>query len=349
MASGKFWRALMVTSAVLAVLSLAVPAYAQGTGVIRGTVTDEKGQPIQGAKITINRTGDSSARKWETVTNAKGEYLQAGLTFSGAYMVLCEKEKMGSDMAQASVKLGVRTTVNFTLIPGKLAPQQQAALNKVLKQLFADGVAASQAGDHPGAIAKFNEMIAQMPKCSDCYYNIAVSQSQLKDWPAAEEAFKQAIELRPDYVEAYNGLAAVYNAERKMDLAAQTAAKAAELSGGGAAGGGDVDTLYNQGVILWNAGKIPEATAQFEQALKADPNHAPSHFQYGMALLNQGKLPEALTEFDTYVKLAPNGEFAAQAKAMLAQLKKYYGLDLPAPVLESLYRTNAQRILNWTR
>jgi TolA-binding protein len=41
-----------------------------------------------------------------------------------------------------------------------------------------------------------------------------------------------------------------------------------------------------------------------------------------MALLNQGKLPEALAEFDTYVKLAPSGEYAAQAKAMIGQLKK---------------------------
>lgn len=28
---------------------------------------------------------------------------------------------------------------------------------------------------------------------------------------------------------------------------------------------------------------------------------------------------------------------------------RYYGLDLPAPVLESLYRGNARRILNWTK
>jgi len=322
MVSGKFWRALRVTGAVLAVLALVVPAFAQGTGVIRGTVTDEKDAPIQGAKITINRSGDSSARKWETTSDAKGEYLQAGLTYSGAYMVLCEKEGIGSDLAQATVKLGVRTTVNFKLIKGKLAPAQAAAQNKMLKQIFADGVAASQAGNHAGAIAKFSEMIKVMPSCSDCFYNIGVSQSQLKDYPAAEAAFKQAITLRPDYVEAYNGLAAVYNAERKMDLAAEAAAQAAKLSAETSVGGGNAETLTTQGVILWNAGKIPEATAQFEQAIKADANYGPAHYHYGMALLNQGKLPEALTEFESYLKLAPDGEYAAQAKGLLAQLKK---------------------------
>jgi tetratricopeptide (TPR) repeat protein len=324
MLSGKSMRrALICFGMALVAVALAAPVFAQGTGVIRGTVTDEKGQPIQGAKITITRSGDSSARKWETTSDAKGEYLQAGLTYSGAYMVLCEREKIGSDLAQATVKLGVRTTVNFQLIAGKLAPAQAAALNKVLKALFAEGVAASQAGNHQLAIQKFNEMIVQMPKCSDCFYNIGVSQSQLKNWDEAEKAFKQAIELRSDYVDAYNGLAGVYNAERKMDLAAAAAAKAAEMgAAGGASGGGNAETLYTQGVILWNAGKIPEATAQFEQALKADATYAPTHFQYGMALLNQGKLPEALTEMDTYLKLAPTGEFAAQAKALISQLKK---------------------------
>ena len=44
-----------------------------------------------------------------------------------------------------------------------------------------------------------------------------------------------------------------------------------------------------------------------------------------MALLNEGKLPEAVSAFEKYLKLAPTGQFAAQAKAMMAQLKKYAG------------------------
>ena len=40
-----------------------------------------------------------------------------------------------------------------------------------------------------------------------------------------------------------------------------------------------------------------------------------------MALLNEGKMPEAAASFEEYLKLAPTGQFAAQAKAMLAQIK----------------------------
>ena len=80
--------------------------------------------------------------------------------------------------------------------------------------------------------------------------------------------------------------------------------------------------LFNQGIILWNQGKTAEAKAKFEEALKADPNFADAHYQLGMALLNEGKLPEAVGSFESYLKLAPDGQFASQAKAMIAQLKK---------------------------
>jgi tetratricopeptide (TPR) repeat protein len=151
---------------------------------------------------------------------------------------------------------------------------------------------------------------------------MGISQAAKKDYDSAEASFKKAIELKADYAEAYTGLANLYNATRKFDLAATASAKAAELSGPAAGGGGNADALFNQGVILWNAGKIPEAKKQFEAALAADPNHAESHYQLGMSLVNEGNLAGAGTEFETYLKLAPTGPNAATAKGILGSLKK---------------------------
>ena len=144
--------------------------------------------------------------------------------------------------------------------------------------------------------------------------------AQKKDYEKAEAAYKKAIELRPEYAEAYNGLATIYNAQRKFDLAAEASKKGMEIGGGGAAGaagGGNADAMYNQGVILWNAGKIADAKKQFEAAVAANPNHAEAHYQLGMALVNEGNLNGAAGEFDTYLKLAPSGPNAATAKGIL--------------------------------
>ena len=89
-----------------------------------------------------------------------------------------------------------------------------------------------------------------------------------------------------------------------------------------AAARGNADATFNQGIILWNQGKIAEAKVKFEETIKMNAAHADAHYQLGMALLNEGKLAEAVTEFETYVKLAPDGQYATQAKGMIAQLKK---------------------------
>ena len=140
-----------------------------------------------------------------------------------------------------------------------------------------------------------------------------------KDEKQAEAAWQKALELKADYPEALNALSTLYNNQKRFDEAAAMSAKAA-AAGGGA--GGSADAVFNQGIILWNQGKIAEAKAKFEEAIKANPNLADAHYQLGMALLNEGKLPEAVGSFETYVKLAPDGQYATQAKGMIAQLKK---------------------------
>ncbi len=316
-------RILLLACALLAAIAVALPAAAQSTGMVKGMVVDAKGQPVQDAKVTIEYK-DGGGRVYTTKTNKKGEYSQIGLT-PGNYRVTAEKDKVGAQAFDCRVKLGEPVEVKFQLGVAAGGPsKEELAKAAAVKKLFEEGVTASRSGDHDGAIGKFNEAIGLMPTCFDCYYNIGYAQTQKKDYQKAEDAFKRAIELKADYAEAYNGLATVYNAEKKFDDAQAASQKAAELaaaSGGPGAAGG-VDALYNQGVIAWNAGKAEDAKKAFEEALKLDPKHANAHYQLGMCNLNMGKMPEAVTEFETYLQLAPDGQYAAQAKAMVAQLKK---------------------------
>ena len=309
-----------------AVLSLALgsPALAQSTGMIRGVVKDAAGKPVEGAKVNID--SEANNRHFDTKSDKKGEFLQIGLA-PGPYKVTAEKDKVASAPTPITVRIANASPITLVLgggAGGGGASPEAAAKSAALKKTFEEGVAASRAGNHDAAIASFQAAAELNPNCFDCYYNIAFSESQKKDWDKAEAAYKKAIELKADYAEAYSGLANVYNASRKFDQAAAASAKAMELSGSAPGGlaGGNADAMFNQGVILWNAGKIPEAKKQFEGAVAANPNHAESHYQLGMALVNEGNLAAAATEFETYLKLAPNGPNAATAKGILGSLKK---------------------------
>jgi len=320
----------LVACAAACALAIAVPVTAQSTGMVKGVVKDAQGNPVDGAKVSIDMT-EGVSRHFETKSNKKGEFIQIGLQ-GGPYKVTAEKDKMVSNTADVRVTISRPAEANLVLGaggPSAAASKETAAKNAELKKVFEEGVAASRAGSHDDAIAKFTAAAAINTGCYDCYYNIAYSESQKKDYDKAEAAYKKAIEIKPDYAEAYSGLANIYNATRKFDEAATASAKAMELSGGsaaagagGAGGGGNADAMFNQGVILWNAGKIADAKKQFEGAIAANPNHAESHYQLGMALVNEGNLAGAATEFETYLKLAPTGPNAATAKGILGSLKK---------------------------
>jgi len=322
--TGAIIRRILVTSVLAVGLAfVAAPASAQ-SGQVRGKVVDAKGQPVEGAKITIVNV-ETSGRKLETKTNKKGEYIQIGLQ-PGRYTISASKDNL-SDSKDVRISLDM-AEVNLTLAPGQAAPMskedaaKQQAKVAAIRKSFDEGVALSSENKNEEAIAKFNEVAAAAPTCAECYANIGTIYARMKDWEKSEAAFKKAIEVKPDFADAYNGLASVYNAQKKFDQAAEASAQATKLMGAsGGAGGGSASATFNQGVILWNAGKIPEAKAQFEEAVKLDPNMAEAHYWLGMALLNAGNAAEAKPHFETYLKLAPSGKDAETAKSILATIK----------------------------
>lgn len=303
-------RILSRLFAATVALALATSAFAQ-TGLVKGKVLGPDGKPVPEAAVTIEFM-EGVSRKLTTKSDKRGEFVQLGLQ-SGAYRITATTEKLGSGYADTRIRIGATSEViiNLSTVPPGTDPKLAA-----LKKSFDEGVAASRAGDHDAAIAAFQGALASSPTCHECYFNIGYAFMQKKDEKQAEENWKKALEIKADHAESLNSLATLYNNQKRFDEAAAISAKAAA-----SAPAGNADAVYNQGIILWNAGKIAEAKGKFEDATKADPNHADARFQLGMALLNEGKVPEAVGSFEQYLKLAPSGQFAGQAKAMLAQLK----------------------------
>lgn len=326
-----FHRTLSICAVAVALTLAAAPASAQ-TGSVKGKVVDAQGNPVVGAKVTIY--SKQTNRALETKSDKKGDYIQVGLA-PGEYKITVAKDALTEEKdVRVSLDMAVH---NFRLAPGgggagsKEEAAKAKAKSELMNKTFNEGVTLSKEGKTDEAIAKFREIIAVIPNCPECYANIGTVQAQATKFEEAEVSYKKAIEVKPDFAEAYNGLANVYNALKKFDLAAEASKKALELSSGtpGAAGSTaaaapSASAVFNQGVILWNAGKIPDAKAQFEQAVKLDPNLADARYWLGMALVNAGT-PEAMKEakphFEAYIKLAPTGANVETAKAIVATIK----------------------------
>jgi len=312
-------RIRRVVGALCAVLALALAdvADAQSTGRVRGTVLDSAGQPVAGATVVVEVPGNSM-RRYETTTDDEGEYSQIGIP-PGDYQITASKEGVGMHAVARTVRAGDVARVDLQLLPVSGPSEADVVQSQESQTAFNEAIAANDLGDLPTAIAKFREA-AELSggTCYACYYNMGSIMLKTEDAEGAEAAFKRAIEIKADYGEAYNALANLYNSQRRFDEAAEMSGKAAELSA--ATGGGDPTALFNQGVILWNAGNLAEAKAQFERTVAADPTHAEAHYWLGMANLNEGNMAEASAEFEKYLELDPGGQYAAQVEGVLSQL-----------------------------
>jgi len=301
---------------VLACLLLLLPAMAAGqmAGIVRGTVVDANSAPVEGARVRFAFEGGLT-RSYETTTDARGTYSQIGLA-PGPYTVTAAKAGVGEKATPITLRPGARLTVNLelTIVAAPVSPAATA---------FQAAIAASKDGRHDEAITWFEAAITADPKCHDCQYNLGLLYSSLKRYEQAERAFKAAQALRPAAPEALEGLAMIYNATRRFDEAA--AASEAAISRRAAAGAptaGNAGSVFDQGLVLWNAGKIDDALVRFRETLRLDPSHGEAHYWLGMGHLNKGNLPEAAQELELYLSREPKGRFADQAKTLLPQIKK---------------------------
>jgi len=326
-------RSVLAGALALAVgLLVATPAHAQ-MGSIKGKVVDEQGAPVPDADLTFDFIGDVN-RQFKGKTDKKGEYIRAGLqVVGGKWRVTATKDNLVGRSQDLDVPIGSAFPVpDIVIKAGKLAPAAGAAgaskedaekrnkRNAELEKSFNEAKAASSAGNYDEAIAKLQAVATQVEKCAPCYVFIGDAYLKKKDLDNAEKSFLKAIEFDDKSTDSYNALATLYNEQKKFDEASKMSAKANELmsAGGGAA---DPIAVYNQGVILWNQGKGPEAVAQFQKAVAANPKYADAQYMLGLALYSTGKVPEAKAPLEEYLKIAPTGTNADTAKALLATIK----------------------------
>jgi len=134
-------RALVPTFAFL-FSALGVAQASATNGRIAGTVTDEAGVAVAGARITIST---ASAQVSQATTNAQGAYAAEGLT-PGSYTVRVEANGFEIAKLLVDVKAGNTSATNFKLVIGNefQANTQQISVQGVLttsqmQDLFVNG------------------------------------------------------------------------------------------------------------------------------------------------------------------------------------------------------------------
>jgi protein O-mannosyl-transferase len=62
----------------------------------------------------------------------------------------------------------------------------------------------------------------------------------------------------------------------------------------------------NLGNALLSLGRVPEATAQYNQALRLKPDYAEAHYNLGKVMAEQGKMSEAIEQYEQVLRIWPD-------------------------------------------
>lgn len=86
------------------------------------------------------------------------------------------------------------------------------------------------------------------------------------------------------------------------------------------------------GIVLMRQGKIKEAVQRFTEAVRLMPGYLEAHCNLGNAFIGQGRLAEATAEFEAALKVKADFEPARRGLARVAQARQPGPLVPNSPV-----------------
>lgn len=335
---------------------VAVPVAAQewaGRGRIQGTVTDPEGNPIEGAKVTINLTGRPDQGPEPITTDEDGDWDYLGLT-NDTWRVTIEKEGYIPSAGTVAVSEHTRTPpVNIELQPipeEQLIDKEAAEAKKMLER----GNELVQTDKPAEARAEFE---AALPKLEEKHHPMvldAIASTHLSEGNPGEAiaVLEKAIALDPDNPQLHRHLAQAYYQDGQPE---ESIASLKDVLEARPEGETDVETIQlladllvregreaeaeeyiamlpegtklnpetvlNTGITFFNEGKMEKALEQFDLAVEQNPDLADAYYYRGLTHMNRGNNAEAIADFQKMLELAPEHKSAAEAKEFLAYLE----------------------------
>lgn len=344
----KLWLALVV----LALVPAFSGAYAQqDTAKIHGHIQDPAGVAIANARVEISTDGKTP--KYTFTADQNGDYKGDGIA-PGTYVVTVFQGDKGVDrFTDVKFAAGQDVEQNFDMTRpeyvSKLTPEQKKALeelkqknaeamkeNSQIKNLNADLIKARQDNkdkNYAEAESLMQKDTAAKPDAAVLWLELGVAQSGQKKYDAAAASLRKAIELdaaskkpNPDVeASANNALGEVLAAQGKGQDAMAAYDAAAKLVPANAG-------MYytNAAIVMSRAGQTDATVQAADKAIAADPNKAIPYYLKGQALINKATVdpktqkivapPGCEEAYQKYLELDPNGQFAGDARNILAEM-----------------------------
>jgi tetratricopeptide (TPR) repeat protein len=339
---------------------LATAAYAQGFGVLQGTVLDTTGKPYADVTLTIKNNDNNKSN--DVKTDAKGHYSLTGVT-GGTYNI--DVKVKDQIIYQTGIKISAGNSpifdINLKELLGANADAEKKRADaeqqfKALKEHYDAGLAAIetmkaaqaqlaatpkdqqapiQAKIQDAGSTAVTELSAaqELMKPEDPNRSIILSRlgeayESMGKWQDAADTYQKSIAMKPDVAANYNNLGNDLARLGKVDDAKAAYQKYVDLNPTDAA-----LAWRNFGIVLYQANRMKEAIEPLQKATTLDPKNPQAWYLLGVALVNTMEFktegdkitpimqPGTIEAYQKAIDLDPNGPIGAQAKQGLEQLQ----------------------------
>lgn len=288
-------------------------------GRVGGMVKNDSGEPIKGATVTAENP-NASPSSFTATTDDKGRFSVIGLrngawTFS-AVAPGYEKETGRMNVATVGAP---NPPLTFTLKKGSSGGALAGLTGAAAKDLQADLAAADadyNTAKWDDAITKYKAILVKAPALSVINLQVAAAYRNKKDYDSALAAYQALLKVNPNNEQALVGVGMTNLEKGDLKAAEDTLTSAAALPTAGR------EVYYDLGEVKFAKGEIDEAAKWYQKAAESDTTWGKPIFKLALVQLNKGDKAGTIAMMEKVITTDPTSPEAAQATAVIADLKK---------------------------
>jgi Tfp pilus assembly protein PilF len=281
----------------------------KGKGKVKGIVSDQEGNPIEG--VTVKLYCERGASGFEVTTDDEGEW-KAFYIRGGPYDIDFE---MPGYMPK-KINVNISEVGKNPDIEVQLQKIEGLVVTDDLKEELQKGNNLFDQEKYEEAIQSYQIITEKTPETYILYRNIGNCYFQMENYDKAEESYLKVLEKEPDDTESILGVGNTYANRGQNEKALEWYNKIAfeKIS--------DPLVLYNIGSNFYTQGQHQDALKYYRKAVELKGDFQDALYQLGLINLTLGNNPEAIDVFQEYLKYDSESARADQVRSFIEFLKK---------------------------
>ncbi len=281
----------------------------KGKGRIKGTVKDQDGNPVEGARVKFYL--EKAQGGTNGTTNAKGEWSMNWIR-NGSWDV--DFEKIGYEPKRISVQISeFKRNPDVDIVIVKV---EGIVISEDLEAKLTEGNQLFEQGRYEEARALYEAMLVDFPDAYIVHMNVGNCYFEQERYEDAAAAYAKVLEFDADSINAKlsigNSYANAGDADKALEWYNQIPFEEIE----------DPVVLFNIGANYYNLAKFQDALRFYQRSVEVKEDYLDGLYQLGLTHLNLQQNAEAIQAFEKYLAFDSETERATQVQSFIEYLKK---------------------------